>query len=326
MSSTTFDFLTPEVSQSDILTFCGDRVNLPSDKAKDYREKVNILRDHLERYISEHPEVGLAKMLLSGSLAKGTALRTLNDVDVAVYVKGDTAPEKLPDLLEWLKERLRTTYHQIDKSSIFVDGPCVVIQYSNLRVEVSPIYYFGDPEWRGYLWDKSTQEKILTSIPLHKDFVKKRKDGNAQYAQAVRLLKWWARQRDIDTDNFHLRSFLVELILAKLSDQGKLQDSYHKTLEAFFLYIQKSQLKERIAFTDNYALAELPPASNAEIEVFDPVNPQNNVASDSTRSQRVAIVSQAEIALDALSYAVSCQTKKEAVDCWKDIMGSTFTA
>jgi hypothetical protein len=40
----------------------------------------------------EVPDYGFVKSLHSGSLAKGTALKTLNDMDVAVYVKKSEAP------------------------------------------------------------------------------------------------------------------------------------------------------------------------------------------------------------------------------------------
>ena len=41
------------------------------------------------------------------SLAKGTALKTINDIDVALYVKASEAPQNEIDLLIWLAERLR---------------------------------------------------------------------------------------------------------------------------------------------------------------------------------------------------------------------------
>ena len=58
-----------------------------------------------------------------------------------------------------------------------MDGPCVVISFSGtgLDVEIAPILYEGDPQWRGYLFDRLTGKKVLTSIPLHIDFIRKRK-------------------------------------------------------------------------------------------------------------------------------------------------------
>lgn len=325
----TINFLDREISQSDVKTFAQGKVNLTKDKADRYREKVRTLREHLERYITEHPEVGLVKMLLSGSLKKGTALRTINDIDVAVYVKGDSAPREIGPLLEWLLERLRTTYHQIPRENIRIDGPCVVISYSEvgIDIDVAPIYYEGDPQWRGYLWDRRTGERLLTSIPQHIDFIKARKEKHPiHFTQVVRLLKWWSRQRERDSEPLALRSFLIELLAAKVSDLGHSFADYHEALEHFFLYIQRTRLRERIAFTDFYQLTDLPSQNNGPIEIFDPVNPQNNVASDMTEAIRTLLLTRVDEALDALSYAKTCQTKGDALACWQDVMGPTFDA
>jgi tRNA nucleotidyltransferase (CCA-adding enzyme) len=329
MSTEAFDFLTSEVTQSDIVLFADERVNLKRDYAQKYRDQVSNLREHLERYIEEHPEIGLAKMLLSGSLAKGTALSTMNDADVAVYVKGEGVPGELDDLLGWLVERLRKTFHQIPANKIYIDGPCIVISFSGtgINVEVAPILYEGDPKWKGYLWDRSTRKKVLTSIPLHLDFIRTRKDKQPQhFAQVIRILKWWVQQRKKDTNGFTMRSFLVELLMAKLADAGTKFDDYHTGLEQFFLYIQKTGLKERICFKDNYPASSLPSKNTGVVEIFDPVNPQNNVAETFTDSSRKQLVDLAEQALDTLSYARNAQTKGDSVACWQELMGSSFNA
>ena len=325
----TFDFLTSEVTQADLATFADERVNLKREARDKYREQVANLRNRLEAYIAEHPDIGLVKLLMSGSLAKGTALSTINDVDVAMYVKNDGAPNELAKLLPWLVDKLRATFPQISPEKIYVDDPCVVISFkgTGLDVEVAPILYEGDKEWRGYLWDRSTGKRILTSIPLHLDFIRARKNTQpTHFAQVIRLAKWWVRQREGDTDGFAMRSFLVELIMAKLADDGKQFDDYLLGLEHFFLYIQKTGLKERIAFTDNYPLSKLPKEKTNVVEIFDPVNPENNVAADIDESKRRKLVELAEQALDALAYARTCQTKGEAVECWQEVMGSTFNA
>lgn len=75
------------VGHRDILRFAEERVNLPQDKALEYRAQAKRLRDKLEGYVGEHADFTLRKMILSGSLAKGTALRSLNDIDVACYIR-----------------------------------------------------------------------------------------------------------------------------------------------------------------------------------------------------------------------------------------------
>lgn len=327
--STSFDFSTSEVTHDHVQNFADGKVNLPSDVAKIYRAQVRTLRERLETYINENPEFGLKKMLLSGSLAKGTALKTLNDIDVGVYVASAQAPHKLGELLTWLAERLRKTYHQIPAENIYIDEPCVVISFkgTGLDVEITPILYDGDPNWRGYLWTRYGQDRVLTSIPMHLDFIKRRKDANpGTFAQIVRLLKWWAKQRRADTNGFDLKSFMIELIMAKVADEGAPLGDHYSGLESFFLYVQRTGLRERIAFSDNYSLASLPARSSAPVEILDPVSSDNNVTAALTDANRQAIVSASSEALDILSWAKSCQTKQDAVLAWKDMMGPTFNA
>jgi tRNA nucleotidyltransferase (CCA-adding enzyme) len=329
MPNDAIEFLMPEITQGDLVTFAGEKVNLKQEHAQKYREQVSNLRDHLDRYISQHPDIGLAKMLLSGSLAKGTALRTINDVDVALYVKGEGAPQELAKLLEWLVEKLRNTFPQISPENIYIDGPCVVISFkgTGIDVDVAPILYDGDPKWRGYMWDRTTGKRILTSIPLHLDFIRKRKESQpTHFAQVVRLLKWWVDQRRQDTPGFNLCSFLVELIMAKLADDGKEFDDYHEGLVNFFSYIQRTGLRNRIAFSDNYSESKLPAKRVDRVEIFDPVNHENNVASEITEAQLQQLVNLSDRALDSLSYARTCQTKAEALECWHELMGAAFDA
>jgi tRNA nucleotidyltransferase (CCA-adding enzyme) len=76
------------VTHAVIRDWAGERVNLKQEDVKKYRAQVANLRTKLERHIAEHPDYGLVKIRHSGSVAKGTALKTINDMDVAVYVKG----------------------------------------------------------------------------------------------------------------------------------------------------------------------------------------------------------------------------------------------
>ncbi|TON31312.1 nucleotidyltransferase, partial [Vibrio parahaemolyticus] len=72
------------VNHKTISEFAKEKVNLPKDRADKFRKQARNLREKLEAYLKEHPDFALKRMQLSGSLAKGTALKTLNDIDVAV--------------------------------------------------------------------------------------------------------------------------------------------------------------------------------------------------------------------------------------------------
>ena len=98
--------MAPHVQHSDIVRFGNEVVNLHQDRVRRYRKQVNDLRDRLAAKIRDNPDFALVKMLHSGSVAKGTALSTINDMDVAVYVRKADAPgddsELLSGLTGWL--------------------------------------------------------------------------------------------------------------------------------------------------------------------------------------------------------------------------------
>ena len=91
-----------------------------------------------------------------------------------------------------------------------------------------------------------------------------------------------------------------------------------------FKYIVDSGLSERIAFDDYYRVGDIPAASVAAIEIFDPVNPNNNVAIHYSDQDRRRILTQAEATLDALIEASFATTKAQAVACWQIVLGTTF--
>ncbi len=317
----------PRITHFDISTFAANSVNLKRDDANVYRDQVNRLRDKLDGFVSEHPEYGLVKMLLSGSLAKGTALKTINDIDVALYVKASEAPKDEIALLVWLAERLRKAYPAMASDPIKPVTHCVRISFkgTGLDVDVSPVHYAGDAQWRGHLYNRKTGKPLLTSIPMHLDFVRKRKTAQPDdFAQVVRLVKWWVKERKKNDASFRLKSFISEMIVAHLADTGVSMADYPAALEAFFRYVVKSQLKTRIAFTDYYAASKLPAPTGKPIEIFDPVNEVNNVSVDYSLEDRQRIVDAAEESLERLAEARFATTRGRAVDCWQEILGPSF--
>jgi hypothetical protein len=317
----------PYVNHGNLVSLADTSVNLKREDAAEYREQVNRLRVKLERHIKEHPDVGLIKMLLSGSLAKGLALKTINDIDVAVYIDSSKAPNQEGELLEWLAARLREAYPQMAPDQISPGNHCVRISFrgSGLDVDVVPVHYEGDPDDRGYLYARDTGKRVMTSIPLHIRFTRKRKDANPDhFAQCVRFAKWWGTlQKRADT-NFRMKSFFCELIFARLADDGIALDDYTRALESFFKYIVKSQLRTRIVFSDYYPSSNLPAPTGAAIEAFDPVNEKNNIVEDYTTAERQAIVSRAEDAMEALAEARYATTKGRAEELWQEVLGPSF--
>ncbi len=311
-----------EITHDDIVRFARERINLPKEIADKHRKQVNLLRERLEAKIDEDPAFDLIKMLHAGSVAKGTALRTVNDLDVAVYVKTGDAPKADSELIPWLADRLAEANPNMKPAQFEPQTHCVTINFrgTGLNVDVVPVLYEGEADDCGWLVRKYTGERVLTSVPLHLEFMKDRKRlYGDDYKQLIRIVKWWKREKDL-----RFKSFMIELLWARLAATGALLTDYPTALEDFFTYIVKSGLKERVFFTDHYAAASLPARNTGVIEIFDPVNPDNNIAKNYAEADRQAIVKAAHEALDSIGEAKYATTKYEAVECWQDILGRGF--
>ena len=311
-----------KITDVELLTFLTDKVFLDAESAEVYRDQVNNLRKKLEKYINDNPEFQLVKMLNSGSVAKGTALKTINDMDVAVYVR----PDKIPDhevnkMLEYVRDALTAVYGDTMSSDQFSIGThCVRVSFkgTGLDVEVVPVIPNGKPDDRGDVLNNDNGEWVETSIPLHLEFIRERKNLYPQYAEMVRMTKWWRNQRD-----FKFKSFLIELLWCHMVDAQLVSESRIEAFGKFLRYILSTQLREKIVFTDYYRGAEVK-GDDSPIQVYDPINPKNNVGITITETDRQTIVKEAQLAFDALAMACSAYTKENAVANWQKILGSGF--
>lgn len=320
----------PIITHADIASFADSKVNLPADKAKEYREQVKKLREKLEKHIIEDPNFGLVKMLHSGSVAKGTALKIIHDMDVAVYLKKDVEV-KDSELLTWLMDRLKEAYANLsaDQFSCPSGSHCVTISFRGigLDVDVVPVIEDDNPDDDyGYLVTKDTGDQVLTNITLHLEFILKRKKAQPHhFRQVVRLIKWWVHQQKVKDSTFRFKSLMVELICAHLADNGLDMSDYPTALQRVFAYMVQTGLKKPIIFDDYYNVSDVSDDIEGVIKILDPVNPTNNVGAKYTETERVKIVTEATEVLDALTEAQFATTKERSLEMWKTVFGPSFT-
>ena len=124
-------------------------------------------------------------------------------------------------------------------------------------------------------------------------------------------------------DSFRLKSFMIELILAKLADQGLRFTDYPEALQHFFTYLGRSDLREKIFFTDNYPASSVGNFSQ-RVQIIDPVNAVNNVSRLYIDTNASAIYEAAIDAGDAIDSALSAPTKQETVYYWQKVFGPSF--
>jgi len=314
------------IDHTDIAQFAKDKVNLPKEKADEYRAQVKRLREKLESYISDHPDFTLKRMMLSGSLAKGTSLRSLNDIDVACYISGADAPKDIKELLEYLAERLRKAFPNFKPEQVKPKTYSVTVSFigTGLDVDIVPIFYDGDPDWYGNLVSQDDGSFLETCIPKHIEFIRSRKKKQeTHFAQVIRLAKYWVQHIKAENEGFRFKSFMVELIMSKLLDDGKDFSDYPEALQHFFSYLATSNLNELICFSDFYPKSQVGTFTD-RVKIIDPVNNKNNASKLYTEQQAKAIVDAALDAGDAIDAALAAPTKGETVYYWQKIFGSTF--
>lgn len=317
--------LDERVTSSDIAAWAERRVNLSSEAARAYREQGERLRVKLERYVDNRRDFDLVKMLNSGSVAKGTALRTTSDLDVGVYVRRTAAPTATRDLVSWLANQLRDAYGDlIAASQITADDASVRVAFlgTGVDVECVPILYDGAADNYGDLLLR-TGKRVRTSISKHLEFFRERKARcPGKFAQWVRLLRFWRNQR-AEENRMPLSGFAVELLACHLLDRGLDPGDYPSAMQAFFTYIVRTGLSEPVVFTDNY------PARNViddgrPIRIVDPVSETNNVTDGASAADLAVLIDVAADGLDDVTIARTATTKEDAVEAWREVFGPEF--
>ncbi|MEO3798162.1 CBASS oligonucleotide cyclase [Nonomuraea sp. B10E15] len=227
----------PQIEHADLVAFAGDKVNLKKSEVDDQRAQVNRLRERIEAKVAASPGYGFVKALHAGSVAKGTALRSVNDRDLAVYVKAELAPDDTPGLVSWVRDRVVEAYPVLSDDQIVANTHCVTVTFAGtgLEVDVVPVLYEGEPDDVGYLVNKVSGERLKTSVRQHLDFIRGRKKAHPVHlTQLIRFTKWWARLQKRRDGEFKCKSFMVELLWVHLADNGLDLNDYTAALEQFF--------------------------------------------------------------------------------------------
>ena len=136
-------------------------------------------------------------------------------------------------------------------------------------------------------------------------------------------MKFWAGRVKDESPGFRFKSFMIEMILSHLCDKGLGFSDYPEALQHFFTYVAHTDMREKVIFADYYRASAVGQFSDP-VQIIDPVNEKNNVASLYTATQADAIVEAALDAGDAIDAALAAPTKQETVYYWRRVFGSSF--
>jgi len=294
-------------------------LRLTKEKRNEYLEQVNRLIQNLTKKIHEQTEFRISKVKKAGSLAKYTILRKAEgrkvDADLGWYFKNrDTNTEDTKSLNQEIVDFLMSMYptKNVEDFEIQTKAATITFVGTGLNVDLVPI--IEDKDSPEYGWQFGTDGSTnRTCVSCQIQFVRDRKEKDADFRSLVRLGKQWKHFNEVPG----LKSFSIELIMAYLLDkEGKLPTLEQRFLK-FLLYIAQSELKEVISFPEN----TLPLGQFSDpVIIIDPVNSQNNVASRITEDERKEVISIAKKSWETAQYA----SMENDVEVWKEVFGPRF--
>jgi hypothetical protein len=141
--------------------------------------------------------------------------------------------------------------------------------------------------------------------------------------QVARLAKFWVNKIKRENDGFRFKSFMVEMVLSHLCDEGLDFADYPEALQHFFTYVARTNMRKRITFCDYYK-PETVGSFSEPVQIIDPVNAKNNVSRLYTAAQADAIANAALDAGDAVDAALAAPTKQETLYYWQKVFGTSF--
>jgi len=296
----------------------------PGNRDK-YLGQVDYLIDRLKKKIDEDSSFKVKGFKKTGSLVKGTVLKPRGDygvdADIAVFLDVSESEKGDVDKLHEIIRKLLIAIYPTKKPADFQVQPRTLgIHFHDSELDVDLVPVVPIPDEPGYGWQLSSQkgDPVKTSVQGQLDFIQKRKNADPRFRTLVRLLKHWRNEHELEK----FRSFVIELLISHLYDQGGAAASLEAGLQRFFLYVAQSGLTDPITFPELGTVATFP---SDPVVILDPVNMDNNVTLRLTDSERKEIVAAAEAAWTTIEAASWKSAKGETLDYWKEVMGRSFT-
>jgi len=308
------------LSNTQVRYYDSNVLRLPADKRTEYHAQVDRLIAELCKHARNDSEIKIAKVVKAGSFAKFTILRRTSvdpvDVDVVFYISGrDITHDTLKTINDLIYNLLIKIYptKAVEDFEIQRKAATVAFVGTGLSVDIVPV--IEDESRPGYGWqfDLEDGSATQTCAPCQIKFVRDRKNQDGDFRTLVRMAKKWRNHAGLT----HLKSFVIELIMAHVLARQGADGSIEQRFRNFLLYIAQSGLKEEIRFPENVApfITFTDP-----VVILDPVYSLNNVASRITEAERQEIVAAATAAWETAAYA-SAENDNEV---WKELFGPRF--
>lgn len=158
----------------------------------------------------------LKKFFTAGSFSRETSIRGKSDVDVFAVVSVNDVRwgsnyKSSNTVLDGFKAELENRFWG---STVYRDGPAVVVEFSDAKVDVVPAYFSGTTtsNWPLYGIPDGAGGWMDTSPGLHNQWLKQiDEECKGKLRGTAQLIKYW---RECRTPRIPLSSFHIEVVLA----------------------------------------------------------------------------------------------------------------
>lgn len=308
------------LSNTQFRYYDGNVLRLPQDKRTEYHAQVDRLIVELNKSLRGKTKIKITRVVKAGSFAKFTILRKTSedpvDVDLVFYVSGRSVDrETLQSLCDTIYELLIEIYPNKAVEDFEIQRKAATVTFAGTGLSVDIVPVIEDPSREGYGWQFDIHDgtRIQTCAPCQIQFIRDRKDIDADFRTLIRLGKRWRNFAELTA----LKSFVVELIMAHLLARDGAAGSIDEKFRRFLLYLAQSGLQEKIRFPENKA----PFGSfTSPVVILDPVYSLNNVAARITEDERKQIVARAEQDWEIATFA----SVENDLEEWKKIFGPRF--
>ena len=313
----------------------------PTQSQRDLaKDELNFIEKKFGSYeTDDHHDFSFKKALRSGSYAKNAILRRHEtgdfDADIGIYFDVEDSDSLSPhDLLDHVESVLRRAYKnrterqpQFDRSC----GSAVRFRFEispKINIDAVPIVSLehGSINNYGYI-PRRDAEKRKTSVTEHVQFVtgRNRLHEKTPYNQILMLWKWWRNNSFEGNLRDHTSSFFIELLTAKAFDETykTFTEDWLTNLLKMGTWIVRQRLREPIYFSDRRLPSPSSEILKEQVVVLDPVNPENNIASEWSIPDRDAFLVKVQNMCDILGDALN-EVGADDVDSAVEILDGVF--
>jgi len=193
----------------------------------EYKELQNK-RETIEKILRNSFKEADLTIRYGGSVAKGTMIRASYDLDIICYFAHDdkTAGDTLEDIYNNVSNALsKDFYVQKKTSSLRLMGKDEAVKQVDFYIDVVPGRYVDEKKGDVFLYQASAEKGWLkTNLDKHIQFIK-----NSGFIDVIKLAKLWKVRKAMD-----LKTFVLELLVIKILEEGKTPDTLEKQLTLFW--------------------------------------------------------------------------------------------